>query len=427
MAGRIDQAAQSAAITRIVEVSAAADAIRAELQRLLASPSIAGSQRSQKLLTYVVEKALASQFDLLKERVIGTDVFQRPADYNTGEDAIVRVAATELRRRLADHYAQTEHDSGVKIQLPAGTYIPDFQVRAAVAEPVEIEEPAVARGPREKPGRWPYLVLGALLIALAADDIALRRGTGPKELPAPWSTLFAGDRRVHIVTSDTSHAAMSDLLGQRLSLSDYASYRYPAPPESVETRRALQLLSRNQFTSLADVAVTARIMRLGPAAQRATVRGARSLQLREFLGDDNFVLIGSVRANPWAEIVTKAVGYYIEYDDKLGRQVCRDRRAASGKPAEYIPTTATGGTGESYSVATLVKNPSGTGHILWIAGTSMEGTEAAGNFVTNPEQMAGAVRELAGKEFEILFKLTSMAGAARETQIVDARPISAGR
>lgn len=430
MAGKIDQATQTAAITRIVEIGAAADTIRGELERLLAGPAISGSVRSKKLLSYIVENALDGRFEQLKERVIGSEVFGKPANYNTGEDAIVRVAATELRRRLAEHYAQPENSNGIRIHLPSGTYIPDFQIGALAVEPDAGPAPAATEGNRKR--WWPYWLMGGLLALAAADNVMLRIPPADTIQAAPWSTLLAPGRRARIVTSDTSYAAMSDLLGQTLKLSDYASYRYPAAPGSPEQRKALELLTRNQFTSVADVSITSRILHLGAGISRITVLGARAMQLREFASDDNFVLIGSVRANPWVEVIGKRAGYYIEFDEKLGRQVCRDRLATGEKPREYVPTTATGGTGEAYSVVSFIRNPSGGGHILWIGGTSMEGTESAGNFVTNLPLLAEALRkygispESTGEEFEILFKLSSMAGSTRESQVVDVRRLKSG-
>ena len=56
------------------------------------------------LLRYLVENALKGGIERLKERTIGVELFHRDASYDTGQDAIVRVAANDVRKRLATHY-----------------------------------------------------------------------------------------------------------------------------------------------------------------------------------------------------------------------------------------------------------------------------------------------------------------------------------
>src|SRR6266545_2814208 len=86
-------------------------AVLAELERILASPSFRGTKRSQDFLTYVVNHALDGRTECLKERSIGADVFGRRADYDTGDDSIVRVKASEVRKRLAQYYQLAGADS----------------------------------------------------------------------------------------------------------------------------------------------------------------------------------------------------------------------------------------------------------------------------------------------------------------------------
>ena len=89
------------AIAKLIQTDQDADELRLHLGELIGSPAFSGSRRSGQFLQYVVEKAVAQQMDALKERTIGVEVFHRPPDYDTGEDAIVRVTASDVRRRLA--------------------------------------------------------------------------------------------------------------------------------------------------------------------------------------------------------------------------------------------------------------------------------------------------------------------------------------
>lgn len=100
------------------------ETVRSELVRILESAAFRGTRRSQDFLRYVVEHALDGDLDALKERSIGIEVFERPVDYDTGQDSIVRVKANEVRKRLAQYYGQPGAGSQVQIDLPAGSYSP---------------------------------------------------------------------------------------------------------------------------------------------------------------------------------------------------------------------------------------------------------------------------------------------------------------
>src|SRR3954463_4763954 len=96
-------------------------AVHAQLARLLESPHFRNSKRSQALLRFVVQAALAGDQNSLKERCIGAEAFGREAAYDTAQDPIVRNAAIEVRKRLAQYYLQPEHAAELRVELPSGT------------------------------------------------------------------------------------------------------------------------------------------------------------------------------------------------------------------------------------------------------------------------------------------------------------------
>lgn len=108
--------------------------VEAELDRILQSPGFRTSKRSQEFLRYIVTTTLDGRLDDLKERVIGHVVFHRLPDYDTGEHSIVRVKANELRKRLAQFYSEVSEPPVVQIQLPRGSYTPEFRWMA-IAKP----------------------------------------------------------------------------------------------------------------------------------------------------------------------------------------------------------------------------------------------------------------------------------------------------
>jgi TolB-like protein/Tfp pilus assembly protein PilF len=106
--------------------AAKAEKVRDHLKEVLHSHGFVSSIRAQEFLTLLVERTLAGEFDLLRERMIGAELFQRPVDYDTANDPVVRVKATEVRKKLVLYYLERTGKPGVRIDLPSGTYVPRF-------------------------------------------------------------------------------------------------------------------------------------------------------------------------------------------------------------------------------------------------------------------------------------------------------------
>jgi hypothetical protein len=85
------------------------------VESILNSQAFRASKRSQQFLSFVVQRSLEGHADSLKERIIGTDLFHRPASDATGEDPVVRLKASEVGRRLAQYYQEESHSSPVRI------------------------------------------------------------------------------------------------------------------------------------------------------------------------------------------------------------------------------------------------------------------------------------------------------------------------
>lgn len=106
--------------------------IQRSLGRVLIGSSFRSSAQCQALLRYIVEHSLAHEEDMLRERMIGINVFRRPSDYDSGNDPIVRARAAEVRKRLAQYYLQGEGTSeDIRIEIPAGSYKAVFAMRNA--------------------------------------------------------------------------------------------------------------------------------------------------------------------------------------------------------------------------------------------------------------------------------------------------------
>jgi len=118
------------------------EAVREQLQAILASRPFITATRARRFLTYIVEQTLVGQTDAIKELVLGTEVFDRPADFDPKVDTIVRVEAGRLRKRLEEYYADEGAAAGIRIEVPLGGYVPEFQLRTQPPAS-EISGPAV--------------------------------------------------------------------------------------------------------------------------------------------------------------------------------------------------------------------------------------------------------------------------------------------
>ena len=129
--------------------------IRLHLKQVLASHVFAGSKRTQDFLELIVTHALEGEFDQLRERMIGAEMFGRPVGYDTGSDSVVRVKATDVRKKLAQYYAEAKEPPPVRIELPSGSYVPRFHFDGppGAARPgnMEIAPPAAHTPQPESP------------------------------------------------------------------------------------------------------------------------------------------------------------------------------------------------------------------------------------------------------------------------------------
>jgi hypothetical protein len=246
--------------------------------------------------------------------------------------------------------------------------------------------------------------------------------------------MLEREHRLNVIVSDTVYGVVQDLTGTRISLSDYANKRFP-PPETLPPgiSKAVSLLMRRQYTATKDVEIAVRISEVAQTARRrVTVRSARDLQVQDFRTDDDFVLLGSVRSNPWSEMWERQLDFWIEWDDASRKMICLNKSPRPGEAPVYVPRAGSFDTGESYAVVAFLSNPNQSGHILLIAGTTSEGTQIAGQFVTNLDNL-GKVLAKAGidprgpaRPFQALLRLTAMAGSPGRFEVIAFRAGEAG-
>ncbi|MCU1237392.1 MAG: hypothetical protein JWP63_5359 [Candidatus Solibacter sp.] len=154
------------------------DTVREEIERILLSELFRDSPTLKRLLRFLVEETLAGRENALKEYNIGTTVFQRGEFYDTKSESIVRVQASVLRKKLVAYYAGPGAQSAIRIDLPRGHYVPQFQ--PVTVEPEAVPEPAIPAAPARR--RWPTL-LGIATLAVLVLAIPVRLYTRHKPTP----------------------------------------------------------------------------------------------------------------------------------------------------------------------------------------------------------------------------------------------------
>ena len=415
------------------ETAAAIPAVREHLRELVESPAFKGSRRGQQFLQYIVEKALAGQGDELKERNLGVALFGRDPSYDTGEDAIVRVTASDVRKRLHQFYSET--DSAIRVELPAGSYTPQFRCMPGR----DMALPPPARAPRRGRRWWRAVLTVVLLVAVAIPATWLwsrhraAESLSPRHV-LPWSVLLQGGRQLQLVFADPDVSAMQELAGSQISLSDYANRRYLANPEAFgsDMQRAMRLL-RGVNVAAVDVGIALAVFRLaGANSARLKTNTARSLQLSAFKTDDDFIILGSPRSNPWGTLFQDQLDFDFVRDPELNREIIRNKRAQPGELPRYVPTARGWDTGHAFAIIALVGNPNQAGNVLLLAGTNAEGTEAAGQFVTNCAQFARTLQahgiDPGGPpcHFEILLQVRTMAGSPSTLEVVACHRLPGG-
>jgi hypothetical protein len=98
---------------------------RHELEAVLKSAFRAQSNMCF-MLRYVCEKSFAGLGHEIKEYNIAVEALGRPEDFEPSRDSIVRVEAHRLRSRLDRYYRQNPPRGNVRIQIPPGSYVPQF-------------------------------------------------------------------------------------------------------------------------------------------------------------------------------------------------------------------------------------------------------------------------------------------------------------
>ena len=319
MAGKVDSATHAAAVAKIGEAIRHEAELRSHLHEIINGAAFKGSHRCQAFLKHVFDLALHGDPADLRERSIGVALFGRSATYDTADDAIVRVTASDVRKRLLQHYGNTGAHSKFRINLPSGSYVPEFCFIPASAL-TSLDPPAVASPPTDndvvlqavapdepapRARRWRVPAVALLLICIAAAGWGvMKRWTLSDPSESLIVAAFQGTAHAaQVVVADDALVLIQVLLDRRFTLDEYENLTYLNVPELAQKKDLLRFwgsLSTRQITNVGDLQNANRIAGdLQARGWDVTIRQARQMHARSFRSG-NFVVLGSSLSNPWA-------------------------------------------------------------------------------------------------------------------------------
>jgi hypothetical protein len=362
----------------------ARDSVRKQLQRMLVHPLFRSGRRCPALFQYVVEQALENNTALLKERIIGIEVFGRTPDYDTNADSVVRTAAAELRKRIAQYYQETGHEGEVRIEIHSGSYVPDFRFLPestvmtnfpAIPPPLALPE-APAR-PRTLA---PSMVFAGFVVCLAAA-LVIRPWHPASSLDKFWSPVVASPGTALLYVGqrfERSWAANGDS-SRTIVPSD------PSPPPDVPLFKFYWMASQNMV--LPDVIAISKLS----GVLQAKGKAFRILPDSDATFDDSrggpAILIGGYR-NDWITRLMSQWRFHSTSEGSISWIEDRHNPTRRNWTVNFaLPYTSIT---EDYALVSHAVDPSTGRPIIAVAGVSGYGTMAAAEFVTD----AAEIREI---------------------------------
>lgn len=360
-------------------------AIQDQLERLLSSPYFSHSRRFPSFLRYVIEKTLAGQEDALKERTLGVEIFGRQADYDTSSDPIVRVTAAEIRKRIAQYYQAPGHESELRISLQAGGYIPQFHdpssakdegAALAVQKPIEAT-PTPPEGVKPRPPHhhfWRGFAVSFVTLAIIAGGLAWYWQVRHSPFDFFWGPVLNSNDPVLFCIADQrqySNIALFDASDQ-----------------------SRQLILHDSLTAVVidDLSPAVKVAGLLQAnGKKYSLRGESDTSLMDLRAGPT-IFIGAFD-NAWTLRLTKPLRYHFFNNADMTALGVVDSNAPSSTAwmVDRSQQMATNNYRDFAIVARFTDNITGKVAVV-VAGVARGGTIAAGEYLTDPANLAQLMR-----------------------------------
>jgi hypothetical protein len=366
-------------------------AIQEQLERILVHPAFKNSSRCLNFLRYIVEKTIRGETDCIKERTLGIEVFGREVEYDMGQDHVVRAAAAEVRKRIAQYYQEPGHEEEIKIQLRAGSYVPEFQLPAS---PASVSPPAprpaaipLVEAPRRTHRSVLIVIVATAALVLASSGLIwLVPHRSATALDRFWSPIVDSPQRTLICVLATPPARENQTTATHFSPPPVVSplgIPFVSLPDALTLMKITNLLQSKgakyevqseTFENLPDNAVLPSFaeLRNGPV-----------------------VLIGN---SDWSLRLMSSLRFHQASDNAANLHFIEDRQNPSSRswsvPIDLPYPKYT----EDYAIISRVLDPTTGRTVVSAAGIGLHGTAAAGEFLSDPAYM-NAVAAQNGSEW----------------------------
>lgn len=400
-------------------------AVLEQLDRMLKSRHFRNSRRYPAFLAHVVRRTLERDFDSLKERILGIDVFKRAHDYDTSADPVVRITAGEVRKRIALYYHDEGTEQELRIELPAGSYIPTFSptastdiVSAIPAAPPEFPVAAIpertfvldpASAPATLEQRWSrhWLVRAILVLVIA---LAAAGGWYWSWVTSPLESMWRPFLR--------SPAEVLVVIGSPLGTLAGPAEENSANAKPLDSHSHVHVA----FTDALALADIIGLLQSHGQAYRAQTSMATSLDdLRK-----RPVILITAFSNPWTGRILAPLRFSL-----LRQQIAPDGTTVIGSIVDHRragtlwsfdftkPVTVNN---RDYAVVARIQSDLTEGPVMVVAGLGPSATESAGEFVASGEylkqisaQTQGGWRE---RNLELVLEVPVIDGKAGHAHIV---------
>ncbi len=375
---------------------------REELGRILESRYFANSPKKTRFLQFVSEQAFAGNGEKLNEYLIGVEVYERGVDFDPQKDPIVRVQAYEIRRVLKKYYEEDGKGNPLRLDLPAGHYVPIFS-RHSDAETAAPDLPIPAPQLQERSAGRPLLllsvVLGVLCIVLAAllfSSNWSRRTAAPSSahnslpaglnwfwqpfLPPSDAPLITIPNHPLLRAAHDGDSPQTLAGGHEIPKSSLPEFRDTI--HFRELKRFVFVPSLTDFTSVGETLGVVNLCEMfSSVGQKCRVQQSRLVNLDEIKGD-NAILLGGNQA--WSgRVFLNVEGFHFQSGLIL------NGKPQPGEQAVYKPEfdSVTNQLTRDYAVVLMLPNETKEKRVLLIYGIYTQGSQAAIEYLTNPERM----------------------------------------
>ena len=390
------------------------EAILEQMERVLASRHFRQTRTLDKFLRHAITKTLAGFEGELKESLIGREVFHRGEDFNPSLDAVVRVQAGMLRKKLASYYAEEGVSDPLVIDLPKGCYVPTFHTRESFltelpgiapvlhqlpvpplvsSTPPGLTEQANTAAPWRFPVRWQSLAAFTFGVALMFGITLWRNspmpvGVANKATPemaqaAPlWQKFFEPDSATILAYGTPQFFQSNGLYLRDVVVNSPQEIDADTGGRLDVVRKALKVSFDpvEIYTGVGEAHGINTLSRFFWQNDRELKIARSRLVGWQEVKNSNLIFLSSMRFHTLAEQLDYPSDFVIRASGVSGTVV--NLRPAAGEQAEY----GTPG-GEHYAVVTLWPGKSEQRRILQLSGNTTWGTLAAAEYATDKESL----------------------------------------